>query len=283
MRYLVTGGLGFIGSHMTDFLIEQGHEVIVFDNFCTGSKDNLNPRARFQYGDIRMVENIVEAIKDGVDGIFHFAAIARTPWTIEDPVLAMETNALGTTNVLEAARRMNVKRVILSSSSVVYAAETPYKASKLAGEMIAQAYIEMFGMSVLSFRYSNVYGPRQSEEGPSPNVFAALRKAKREHGKIFITGNGEQTRAYTHVSDIVRGNYLGMQSDAIGVLDLTTGVYTSMNEVAKLFGVPETCGIEYIPERKGDIKHIGQDPEPAKRILGWEATVKIEDGIKDVL
>lgn len=278
-RYLCTGAAGFIGSHMVDRLIAEGHDVVAFDNLLTGDQGNVNPKAQFLLGDIRSVDQLVAAAKD-VDGIFHFAAIARTPWTIEDPVLAMETNVMGTTNVLEAARRLGIKRVVLSSSSVVYAAETPYKASKMAGELIATAYIEMFGMSVLSFRYSNVYGPRQSEEGPSPNVFAALRKTKRETGgKVHITGDGEQTRAYTHVSDIVEGNYLAMNSDYVGVLDLTTGVYTSMNEVARLFDAE----IVYIPERKGDIKHIKQDSETAKKVLGWEAKVKIEDGIKDVL
>lgn len=279
MRYLVTGAAGFIGSHMVDRLIADGHEVVAFDSLLTGDQGNVNPNAQFLLGDVRSIDQLCAAAKD-VDGIFHFAAIARTPWTIEDPILAMETNVMGTTNVLEAARRLKIKRVVLSSSCVVYAAETPYKASKMAGELIATAYTEMFGMSILSFRYSNVYGPRQSEEGPSPNVFAALRKTKRETGgKVHITGDGEQTRAYTHVSDIVEGNWLAMNSDAIGVLDLTTGVYTSMNEVAKLFNAE----IVYIPERKGDVKHIKQDSTSAKRILGWEAKVKIEDGIKDVL
>lgn len=279
MRYLVTGAAGFIGSHMVDRLIAGGHEVVAFDSLLTGDQGNVNPKAQFLLGDVRSIDQLCAAAKD-VDGIFHFAAIARTPWTIEDPILAMETNVMGTTNVLEAVRRLKIKRVVLSSSCVVYAAETPYKASKMAGELIATAYTEMFGMSILSFRYSNVYGPRQSEEGPSPNVFAALRKTKRETGgKVYITGDGEQTRAYTHVSDIVEGNLLAMNSDAIGVIDLTTGVYTSMNEVARLFGAE----IKYIPERKGDVKHIKQDPKPAKNILGWEAKVKIEDGIKDVL
>ena len=278
MHYLVTGAAGFIGSHVVDRLIADGHQVTAFDNLLTGDQGNVNPAAKFLLGDIRSLNQVVEAAQN-VDGIFHFAAIARTPWTIEDPVLAMETNLMGTVNVLEAARLRGVKRVVLSSSSVVYAAETPYKAGKLAGELIARAYAEMYGMSVLSFRYSNVYGKRQSEDGPSPNVFAALRKTKRETGKVQITGDGTQTRAYTHVSDIVEGNIRGMASDYVGVIDLTTGIYTSMNEVAGLFGAE----IEYIPERKGDIKHIAQDPVPAKEILGWEATVKIEDGIKDVL
>lgn len=267
-----------IGSHMVDRLIADGHSVIVFDNLSTGSEKNVNTAAEFVLGDIRKIDDLLAAAK-GVDGIFHFAAIARTPWCIEDPILCMEVNLMGTLNVLETIRRLGIKRGVLSSSSVVYAAETPYKASKLAGEEIAHAYHEMYGVSVCCLRYSNVYGKRQSEEGPSPNVFAALRKCAREKGHLEITGDGEQTRAYTHVSDIVEGNMLAMQSDFIGPLDLTTNIYTSLNDIAKFFNVP----IEYIPERKGDIKHIMQDPEPAQVILNWNAKVKLEDGIKDVL
>jgi UDP-glucose 4-epimerase len=211
--------------------------------------------------------------------VFHFAAIARTPWTIEDPILCMATNLMGTTVVLEVARQMKIKRVVLSSSSVVYAAETPYKASKLGLEQIALAYCEMFGMSIICLRYSNVYGPRQSEEGPSPNVFAALRKSKKDTGRLALTGDGEQTRSYTHVSDIVEGNWLAMQSDWCGNLDLTTGLSTTLNDVAKYFD----CPIDYIPERHGDIKHISQSPIEAKQVLGWEAKVKLADGIIDAL
>lgn len=278
MRYLVTGGAGFIGSHMVDRLIADGHDVVVLDNLLTGSLNNINPKAIFVEGDIQDVSYVEHAMQ-GCDGVFHFAAIARTPWTIEDPILCMATNLMGTTVVLEVARRMKIKRVVLSSSSVVYAAETPYKASKLGLEQIALAYREMFGMLIICLRYSNVYGPRQSEEGPSPNVFAALRKSKKEKGKLELTGDGEQTRSYTHVSDIVEGNWLAMQSDWCGNLDLTTGISTTLNDVAKYFD----CPIEYIPDRKGDIMHIVQSPIEAKQILDWQAKVKLADGIIDVL
>jgi UDP-glucose 4-epimerase len=221
-------------------------------------------------------------IKDffvGVDGVFHFAAIARTPWCIEDPVLAYETNVMGTLNVLEAARQCNVKRVVLSSSNVVYAFLTPYRTSKEALEDLAATYAAMYNVSVVCLRYSNVYGPRQLETGPSPNVFAALRKSKRELGKLVITGDGEQTRNYTHVSDIVRGNLLAMQSTFVGNIDLCTGIGVSLNTVAKYFD----CPVEYTKERPGDVKHIIQDPQPALNILGWTALISLERGIPDVL
>lgn len=279
MRYLVTGAAGFIGSHMADRLIADGHEVVVLDNLCSGFPNQVNKDvAAFYQGDICDMAILKEAMT-GCDGVFHFAAIARTPWCIADPGLAIMTNVLGTTCVLETARELGVKRVVLSSSNVVYAAKTPYQASKLCLELIAASYVETYKMSVICLRYSNVYGTRQSELGPSPNVFAALRKAKKELGKLQITGDGEQTRNYTHVSDIVEGNWLAMNSDWCGELDLTTGISTSLNDVAKYFD----CPVEYLPERPGDVKHITQSAVPAKQILGWQAKVKLEDGIKDVL
>lgn len=160
-----------------------------------------------------------------------------------------------------------------------YAFKTPYRTSKEAGESLGECYVEMYGMSVMSLRYSNVYGPRQSELGPSPNVFAALRKSKREVGKLVITGDGEQTRDYTHVSDIVEGNWRAMNSGFKGVVDLCTGRNVSLNTVSKFFD----CPVEYVADRPGDVKHIVQDPAQARAVLGWEAKVKIEDGIKDVL
>lgn len=278
MKYLVFGGAGFIGSHMTDYLISEGHEVTVVDNLLSGYRENINPKAHFINADIRDLDAIEPLVK-GQDGVFNYAAIARTPWCIDDPVLCHETNVTGTLNILEACRRQRVKRVMLSSSNVVYAFETPYRASKLMDELYAEVYNKMYGQSVICLRYSNVYGPRQSEEGPSPNVFAALRKSKKQNGKLIITGDGEQSRDYTHVSDIVRGGLKAMQSDYQGVVDLCTGRNVSLNLVAKFFD----CPIEYIDERPGDIKHIIQDPKPAKEILGWEAKTRLEDGIKDVL
>lgn len=278
MQYIVFGGAGFIGSHMTDLLIAEGHEVTVVDNLLSGYMENVNPKAKFVKADIRYLTDI-KPLVEGADGVFVYAAIARTPWCIEDPILCHDTNVTGTLNILTACRIAGVKRVVLSSSNVVYAFETPYRASKLMVELYAETFNKMYGQNIVCLRYSNVYGKRQSEEGPSPNVFAALRKSKKEHGKLFITGDGEQSRDYTHVSDIVQGGLLAMKSDYKGVVDLCTGVNVSLNEVAKYFG----CPVEYIPERAGDIKHIKQDPKPAKELLGWEAKTKLKEGIKDVL
>ena len=277
-KYVVTGGAGFIGSHMVDRLVREGHSVTVVDTLRSGFRANVNAAATLVEADITDVAQLEPAFA-GAAGVFHFAAIARTPWCIEDPLLCYKTNVTGTLTALEAARRCGVPRVVLSSSNVVYAFMTPYRTSKEAGEALGKCYVDMYGMSVMSLRYSNVYGPRQSELGPSPNVFAALRKSKRESGKLIFTGDGEQTRDYTHVSDIVEGNLRAMHSTFTGVVDLCTGRNVSLNFVAKFFD----CPVEYIPDRPGDVKHIVQDPSQALEVLGWKAQVKIEDGIKDVL
>jgi UDP-glucose 4-epimerase len=279
--FIVTGGCGFIGSHMVDRLISLGYKVIVLDNLLSGNIENLNNNAILENVDItnyNLLQNVIDKY-DNVDGIFHFAAIARTPWCIEDPLLCYNTNVIGTLNILEVGRKKNIKRIVLSSSNVVYAFLTPYRTSKEALEGLALSYNKMYNMSVIALRYSNVYGKRQSETGPSPNVFAALRKSKKELGKLIITGDGTQTRNYTHVSDIVNGNLLSMFNDYCGIIDLCTGKSIPLNYAAQFFD----CPIEYINERPGDVKHIIQSPEGAYNVLGWKALTELEDGIRDVL
>lgn len=266
MRVLVSGGAGFIGSHMTDLLISQGHEVIVLDNLLTGSRENINPKAEFRKADIR--GNHLAPHFRGVDWVFHFAAIARTQWTIDDPILANDINTNGTLNVLLAARDAGVKRFVHSSSCIVYVETTPYWVTKQAAENFVSIFPELYGMSTVSLRYSNVYGSlRQSEKGPAINVLASLRKSKRETGKIFITGDGEQSRDFIHVDDVVRANLIAAQSTKTGAYDICTGVQTSLNTIAKAFD----CPVEYGPERAGDVKALVQDPTRAELELGFKA------------
>jgi UDP-glucose 4-epimerase len=276
MKYIVTGGAGFIGSHLVDALLAEGHDVRILDNLTSGSRLNVNPRATLLECDIRVYESIAPHF-EGVDGVFHLAAIARTPWCIDDPKLAYATNVMGTLHVLEAARQHGIKRVVMTSSNVVHAFMTPYRSSKQALEDLGEVYTKMYDLSVVCLRNSNVYGSRQSESGPSPNVFSALRKSKRENGHLCITGDGTQTRDFTHVSDIVRAHILAMSSSVTGVIDLCTGIQRSLNDVATYFA----CPIVYMGERPGDVKHIIQDPEPARRLLGWTAQMSFETGMRD--
>jgi len=276
MKYIVTGGAGFIGSHLTDALINAGHDVLVLDNLLSGCEKYVNPSAKFHNSDIRVLSDISKYF-EGVDGVFHLAAIARTPWCVDDPILAYETNVMGTLNVLESARIHGVKRVVMTSSNVVYAFFTPYRSSKEALEGLGQVYTDMYRMSIICLRNSNVYGSRQSELGPSPNVFSALRKSKRTMGFIKITGTGEQSRDFTHVSDIVSGHMAAMNSSETGWVDLCTGTNHSLNEVATYFD----CPVKYTADRPGDIMHIYQDPEPAFKKLNWKALVTLDEGMKD--
>lgn len=279
MKYIVTGGAGFIGSHLVDKLITQGHQVVIIDNLLSGYEKNINPEAIFYNRDIRNYDEIAPIFDDhvGIDGVFHLAAIPRTPWCIDDPRLAYQTNVMGTLNVLEAAKAFKIPRVVMTSSNVVYAFWTPYRSSKEALEGLGKVYTDMYGMSVMCLRNSNVYGRRQSEEGPSPNVFAALRKAKKETGHLIITGDGEQSRDFTHVFDIVDAHIAAIHSRACGVLDLCTGVNTTMNVIAQYF----ECPVEYIAERPGDVKHIVQDAQPAFEVLGWRAKIGLDEGMRD--
>jgi UDP-glucose 4-epimerase len=272
VRVVVTGGRGFIGSHIVDALVERGDEVFVFDMEVSG--DNENPGA--SYFKFALDRTWTELLQ-GVSAVFHCAAIARTPWCIEDPVLAWETNTLGSVRLLEACRKAQVPRVVLSSSNVVYNPGNPYAASKTAMEEAAAVYTKLYDLSTVCLRYANTYGPRQREDGIGPNVFPALRKSLREDGFIRISGNGEQSRQFIHVSDVVRANLLAAVQDVTGNFDICTGTNTSMLEIARMLKAP----IQHVPEREGDIKHIRQDPVPAIEQLGFVSTVKLYDGIWD--
>lgn len=281
MKIVVTGGAGFIGSHLVDELVEQGHEVAVVDNLSTGYESQVNQSVNFfeiditNYASLRYVMRLFKP-----EAVFNLAAIARTPWCFEQPLLASMVNGHGTVCVLEAARQAEVTRVVLASSNVIYAAHTPYRATKEHVNDWAKVYRESYKQSVQSLVFSNVYGPRQSEEGPSPNVFASLRKSKREKGYLEITGDGEQSRDFTHVKDIVKGLIKTMKAGVSGdPIDLCTGKNWTLNQVARMF----EGEVRYLPERDGDIKHILQNPEPAKRIIGWEAEIELPEGIKDCL
>lgn len=280
MRIIVTGGAGFIGSHLTDRLCADGLEVVVVDNLRSGFREQINAKAQLYEADITnpiVLTSLFESFKPEI--VVNLAAIARTPWCIEDPMLAGSVNSQGTLTVLECARQANVRRCVLASSNVVYAFYGPYRASKEMVESWGRVYFEQYQQSVICLRFSNVYGARQSEQGPSPNVFAALRKSKREKGFLEITGNGEQSRDFTHVSDIVEGLVAAAHSTYCGVLDLCTGKNWTLNQVAEMF----RGEVHYLPERIGDVKHIRQDAGPAKEILGWEAKVELPQGIRDCL
>lgn len=278
-KALITGVAGFIGSHLADYLIDQGWQVFGVDNFLTGDKKNINPKVRFKRVDIRKKDKLTEFVKNSKpDIVFHLAAIARTLWTVDDPMLCHKTNVTGTLNVLLTSREAKVRKVVFASSNIVYAGYTPYFVSKKTGELYMRTFDKIYGLPTVSLRFSNAYGSlRQSEKGPAINCIASLRQSKRQNGYVWITGDGEQSRDFTHVLDIANACLLAAEAKISGdEIDICTGRNFTMNKIAGFFN----CKIKYVPDRVGDSKHIVQDPKPAKIKLKFQAKRRLEDNIQ---
>lgn len=275
MKAVCTGSAGFIYSHLADYLIKQGHEVVGIDNFMTGGMENVHPKQKFYEADVRDLDEMQKIFKEEKpDVVFHGAANCRTMVSVDDPLLNHDINITGTLNTLLAARDNGAKKFILASSCIIYAPNTPYYVSKFAGEEYCRVFDKIYGLPTVSLRYSNVYGSlRQSEKGAHINAIASLRKTKRDTGRIWITGDGEQTRDWSHVTDICRANLMAAESDATGVFDLCTGTQISMNTIGDYFN----CPVDHIADRPGDAKHLSknQDPEPAKKAFGYEYKIPL--------
>lgn len=314
MRYLVTGGAGFIGSHITDALIKEGHEVIVIDNLSFGKKENLNPKAKFCQLDITD-ESAIDPLFKGVNGVFHTAALARIQPSFKDPDLYFRVNAIGTRNVLLSAKKHGVKRVVYSASSSAYGpSETlplkedfkvssqalhPYGSTKRKGEMLMRDLGSATGgPETVCLRYFNVYGPRQTTtvDGPYATVVGIFLDLARQNKPLTIVPKGHQRRDYTWVGDVVSANLLAMQSSKIGnaeIINIGSGANYSIWDVARLIlEVPLDTRPEelitngkciFAPERRGEVFETLADISKAKELLGWEPRVKFEDGIKQLL
>jgi nucleoside-diphosphate-sugar epimerase len=293
VKVIVTGGAGFIGSNAVDALIEKGFEVHIVDNMSGGNEANINPKATFHKADIRNIEEI-KPIFVGATYVFHFAALPRVQFSIENPILTNEVNINGTQNVLIAAQLAGVKRVIYSASSSAYGDQpvmplvetmlprpgSPYGMQKYVGEHICRIWSEVFGIETVSLRYFNVYGPRQSEEGAYALVIARFLKQKREGQKMTITGDGLQTRDFTHVRDVVRANILAMESDKVGkgeVINIGAGNNKSVLEIAKTIGGE----YEFIPARI-EPKNTLADNSKARELLGWIPQEDFEKGVEEL-
>lgn len=270
MKVLVTGGCGFIGRHLVRALALAGKHVHVLD-LQRACGTALVPHMR---GDIC---NISAADLKGFDTVFHLAAVSRTVPAISDPVECIRTNVLGTVNILEAARQAGVQRVVLSSSNVVLAGATAYRASKIALEQLCSTYVSLYNQSVIALRYSNVYGTGIPVGDPA--VFSMLRDTFRAKGWAEVTGDGTQRRDFTHVSDVVAANIAAAEkTGVVGTVDICTGAQTTVNEACAMLKIP----VKYIGERPGDVPSMYQNPTPAVNLLEWKAKVKIADGIQDI-
>lgn len=299
MKALVTGGAGFIGSHLVDTLVQMGEEVVVLDNLATGNPDNwAHPRyVQFIRGDIRDLNALYRAM-DGVDVVYHQAAIPSVPRSVSDPVTCHEVNVTGTFNVLLAARDAGVRRVVYASSSSIYGDTvelpkresmtpkplSPYAAAKLAGEHYARLFTQLYGLETVGLRYFNVFGPRQN---PNSEYAAAIPKfvSRILAGEApVIYGDGEQTRDFTAVQNVVQANLgAGRASSAAAgkAYNIGCGERISLNELLRVINrlAGRNVQPEYVPARAGDVRDSLADITAARRDLGFEPRVRLEEGL----
>lgn len=277
---LVTGGAGFIGSHIVDGLIETGNKVTVLDNLSTGKKENLNPKARFIKGDIKNIQNMT----DKFDYVFHTAALARIQPSIENPIPSHQVNVDGTLHVLEYCRYKKAKLIFSSSSSLYsddllpmsesgpFNPKNPYSMQKFICEQYIHLYNKLYGMDYCVLRYFNVFGERQILEGAYAAVVGIFLKQREERKPLTITGDGEQRRDFTYVKDVARANLMAMQWE--DVVNIGSGKNYSVNELADAVGGEKT----YLPKRVGEVEATLADIAVAEE-FGWKPTVDIIEWI----
>ena len=292
-KIIVTGGAGVIGSHIVDALVEKGYKVHVVDNLSAGKKENVNSKAILHIVDIREKEKLIPIFKDA-KYVFHEAAFPQVQYSIENPIETNDINVNGTLNVLEASRVNNVKRVIFASSSAIYGDQetlpitedmqinplSPYGAHKYIGEVYMKLYAQIYGLETVSLRYFNVYGPRQSANGAYASVIPKFIEFRKKNESLIITGDGEQTRDFVNVKDIVMANISAMKSNKVGkgeVINIGAGDQYSVNYIASLIGEQ----VEYVPPRI-EPRNTQAGILKAKKFLNWEPCVILEEGIKEL-
>jgi UDP-glucose 4-epimerase len=297
---LVTGGAGFIGSHLVESLLELGHSIRILDNFSTGRRENLAPfegRIDLYVGDIREIDTVRRAV-EGVDVVFHEAALASVPRSVDDPVTSNQVNVAGTLNVLVAARDAGVKRLVYASSSSIYgdspelpkheemppAPESPYAVGKLAGEYYCRVFSSLYGLECVALRYFNVFGPRQDPNSQYAAVVPIFTTALLNGRRCLIHGDGEQSRDFTYVSNVVDANLLASEAEGVAgtVMNIACGDTVTVNTLHErlmaLTGADRPP--EHGPERTGDVKHSFADVSRAKRLLGFDPKVGFEEGLE---
>ena len=290
MKALVTGGAGFIGSHIVDALVARGDEVICIDDKSAPQNDKFywNDAATNIAADIR---NLHESLYHGVDVVFHLAARSRIQPTVNNPTECFLVNVIGTQQVLEMSRRAGVKRVVYSASSSYYGhaskqpfleyapkgCATPYSLSKWQGEEVCDLYTKLYGLSTISLRYFNVYGPREPLKGEYAPVMGLFKRQKEAGQPMTIVGNGKQRRDFTHISDAVEANLLAAEKvDVTGPVNIGTGRNYSINDLAVMVGGDRL----YIPERIGETRETLANNMRAREELGWSPKVNLEDYLR---
>jgi UDP-glucose 4-epimerase len=302
MHYIVTGGAGFIGSHITNTLVEKDHEVTVVDNLSSGKRENI--RNALLNGQVTLVEGSITDLDllkrsfEGADGVFHEAAIISVPWSVEHPIETAEVNVMGTLNVLVAARDLGIKKVVVASSSAVYGdnpelpkreamlpePKSPYAMSKLAAEYLGPVFSRSYGLDFVALRYFNVYGPGQDPASAYAAVIPKFITRILSDQVPLIFGDGSQTRDFIYVRDVVKANLCAMEKPVNGIFNVASGERISVNELSRM--IPEmmekTVQATYNPSRKGDILHSYADISRMKQEL-FTPDFSLRMGLKETI
>jgi nucleoside-diphosphate-sugar epimerase len=301
MRYLVTGGAGFIGSNLVEHLLGEGHDVVVLDNFATGRRDNIAPfleRITLVEGSITDPATCARAV-EGCDYVLHQAALPSVPRSVVDPVASHEACATGTLNVLKAARDAKVRRVVYAASSSAYGNTpelpkhegmpsrplSPYAAAKLAGEHYMRAFHASYGLETVSLRYFNIFGPRQDPTSQYAAVVPKFITCALKGERPVIYGDGEQTRDFTYIANAVQANLLACQApaEACGqVFNVGCGERITVNQLWERIcqAVGTTLEPEYVPSRTGDVRDSLASLALSEKFLGYRPRVNVEEGVR---
>lgn len=292
-KIIVTGGAGFIGSHLSDSLVKEGYEVVVVDNLYGGKKERVPEGAKLFVQDIKETDALIDIFK-GAEAVFHLAAIPRVPFSIEHPMETNDANITGTLSVLIAANKAGVKRVIYAASSSAYGDQDvlplkesfqakpihPYGVQKYVGELYSKVFSNVYNLETVCLRFFNVYGPHQDPSGPYAGVIVKFLELKKSGKPMIIVGDGKQTRDFTHVSDVVRALISAMNSEKVGsgeVINIGGGRNIDILKLAEIIGGEK----EFVPARP-EAKDSLADISLAKELIDWEPKMSVEDGIEDL-
>jgi nucleoside-diphosphate-sugar epimerase len=302
-HYLVTGGCGFIGSHLVEALVKQGEQVRVFDNCLTGKQGNIKnvaDKIEFFSADLRDLDAVHEAVK-GVDYVFHEGALPSVARSVKDPIASNAVNINGTLNLLVASRDAGVKRVVYAASSSVYGntntlprsedlcpqPASPYAITKYVGECYCQVFTEIYGLETVALRYFNIFGPRQDPNSPYSAVIPLFISAYLNGEAPKIEGDGEQSRDFTYIANAVHANLLACHTEGVAgeMFNVGCGQQITINQLASVIGKLMDIDTKpvHVDPRPGDVRHSLADISKAKRLLGYEPLVDLEEGLRKTI